>query len=293
MYCRHLLSVFIGLLFISLYSTSCLAIDTIKVSSTQQKIDKRAAYKNEVLHRAMEATRDEYGPYIFVQENIRMNRDRALSAIRKGTPNNVYIAPSLKEWDEKTIAIKLPIRLGLLSYRLLLVHKNDLEQFAKITTLEQLKKMKAGMRSGWITTSIFKELNFNLTESQNFDGLFFLLDSHNFQYIPRSIYEIFDELHSRGPLLDNVVIEPTLALHIPTATYIYVSPNEKRLARRIEEGVKKLFETGKLQAILHRYYDAEIEQANIKNRRIIAIDNPYYNEVDRKNDAKYWYKLSQ
>lgn len=36
------------------------------------------------------------------------------------------------------------------------------------------------------------------------------------------------------------VVEPTIALYIPTHSYVYVSPNNPCLYKRLEEGLTKL-----------------------------------------------------
>lgn len=271
--------------------TTSYAIDVIHVTSTQSILDKRAQFKNEVLKRTMQITVDEYGPYEFIEHNIRMNRPRALLAIIKGEPSNVYVAPSSPEWNKKTIAIKVPIRLGLLSYRLLLIHKDDAEKFSKVNSVEDLKKMQAGLRSGWVTTDIFKKQKFDIAEAQNFDGLFLLLDNHRFNYIPRSIYEIYDEVESRQHLISNVVVENHIALHIPTSTYIYVSPTEPQLAKRIEKGITRMYKNGDLLKLVNRYYADDVKKANLKGRTIIQIENPLYTKEDQINDSVYQYPL--
>lgn len=238
----------------------------------------------------MEVTKEEYGPYEFIINPLRMNRSRSLVNIIKGETHNLYITPSHPEWDQQTIAIKIPIRLGLLSYRLLLIHKDDLELFSKINTLEQLKKLTAGLRSKWVTTQIFKKEKFTMVESANYDGLFNLLDKHKFHYFPRSIYEIYDELSERTQLYKNLVIEPTLALNIPTATYVYISPKNPRLAKRITDGLTRLFDSGELTEIVEKYYGAGIKKAQLPTRKIIEIENPFYLDADRLKDQKYLYQ---
>lgn len=268
------------------------AVDIVKMTHSQKFLSERTQYKNEVIKRSLELTEAEYGPYEYhLLKNVRMNRHRALPSVIKGSPNNIYVAPANDEWDEKTIAIKIPIRRGLLNYRLLLVHKADLPKFAKVDTLGDLKKLTAGLRNGWITTDVFRKSNMDFVESQNFDGLFLLLNNHHFDYIPRAIYEIYEELEAREHLLSHVVVEPTLALHLPMPTYIYISPTVPRVAERIEKGLRKMLESGELDEILNKYYADDIKRADLKNRKVINMDNPYYQEHDLLSDKSLWYKV--
>ena len=99
-----------------------------------------------------------------------------------------------------------------------------------------------------------------------------------FDYIPRAVYEIYDELERRQPDLKSLVVEPTLALYLPMSTYIHISPQEPCIARRIEVGLRKLIANGEIKTILDKYYAEDISRANLKNRRIIKISNPDYND---------------
>lgn len=272
------------------FSPNLWALDIVKVTNSESsEFDKRSAHKNELIKRSLELTVPEYGAYKFIIQKIRVNRYRALSEILKGKVANIYIGVATEEWNNKTIPIKIPVRKGLLNYRLLMIHENDLETFSRVETLEDLKGITAGLRSGWVTTKVFQEAEMNLVVVQNFDGLFMSLNNHRFSYIPRAIYEIFNELISYQDVLNHVVVEPTLVLHLPMPTYVYVSPSEPRIAKRIEKGLKIMLGNGEFDQILNKYYSDDIERADLKNRKIIKMDNPYYIDKSLLNDDKLWY----
>lgn len=269
-----------SIIYFSFFSLQARAADTVKLLHPILALDKRAAHKDEVLLRALELTEEEYGAFTVESVHVDMTTERAFSSLKTGELINVFIAPSSPEWKKKTIEIKVPIRQGLLSYRLLLVNKVDLPKFKAVKTFSELKKLTAGLQNGWVTSEIFEHLGMSSVKGHNFEGLFLMLDKHRFNYIPRAIYEIYDELNSRKDQINNVVIEPTLALYLPMATYVYVSSNEPVLAKRIEHGLKELVATGEMESILFKYYAKEIEQANIKSRHIIEIDNPFFDSAE-------------
>lgn len=267
------------------------AIDTVRITNALSSMDKRLEYKSDVIKQALELTVPEFGAYEYKIINIRMNRHRALTTIIRGLPSNIYISPANEEWNKKTIPIKIPIRRGLLNYRLLLINKVDLPKFSAVNTRDDLKVLTAGVQSGWVTTEVLRAAQMDYVETQSFDGLFTLLDNQHFNYIPRAIYEIFDELKVRQDLLENVIIEPTLAIHLPMPTYIYVSPTEPRVAKRLEAGLRIMLENGDLDRTLQKFYADDIKRANLKNRKIIKIDNPYYKDNDLLDDKSLWYQL--
>lgn len=267
------------------------AIDVVKVSTAQSQHSVMFAYKNEVVKRCLVLTEATFGPYEYHVLDVSMNRRRALISLINGAPNNIYIAPGNKEWDEKTLPIAIPIRQGLLSYRLLLVNKEDVAKFSAVNTLDDLKQLTAGLRSGWVTADIFKQLAFKTEISQTFEGLFLLLQNRRFDYLPRSVYEIYDDLAQRPEILANVVIEPTLALLLPMPTYIYVSPKEPRLAKRLEAGLKLMVNNGELQTILTKHYGEAINKAKLKDRKMIEIPNPYFTLTEELKNSPMWLKL--
>ena len=188
------------------------------------------------------------------------------------------------------ITIKIPVRLGLLSYRLLLINKSKLSLFTSVKTKEDLSKLNAGLQYDWVTTTVFKENNMRFTPSHKFSSLFEMLKQDRFDYMPRAIYEIYDELNMRKADLADIIIEPTLAIYIPMATYVYVSPKEPRLAKRIETGLRKLIANGEMKIILDKYYKEDIQRANLKQRTIINIPNPSDNNKDIIKYKDIWQK---
>lgn len=265
------------------------SVDIIKIRSQPLYEDKREKHKAEVIRRSLEISASEYGPFIIKEVDTPFTSSRALASLRTGGLINIFITPANELWNKHAIPIEIPIRRGLLSYRLLLVHKDNLHKFKEISSLDELNKLTAGLQSDWVTTEVFSALGIKTMITHNFEGLFSMLNYLRFDYIPRGIYEIYDELDTRKSKLKNLVVEPSLALHLPMASYIYVSPKEPRIAKRLESGLRKLVANGELKKIFNRYYADDITRANLKGRKIIEIENPYYNNKDLMDDNSLWY----
>jgi ABC-type amino acid transport substrate-binding protein len=266
------------------------ATDTVKYLEAAQSHEKRTLHKDEVLLRALQLTEPEFGDFTIDKIKVEMSPTRARRYIEEGHLINTFILPVNKKWEPHAIPIKIPLRLGLISYRLLLVNKEKLPLFKEVKTLEQLSQLTAGLQSGWVTTEIFNELGIKTVESYTFEGLFLMLNKQRFDYLPRAVYEIFDELTLRQDKIKNVVVEPNLALFIPKVTYLYVSKTEPRLAKRLKLGLEKLLSSGELKAILDKYYQEDIKRADLKNRTIIEIPNPYFTDTAVLKENLYWYK---
>lgn len=264
------------------------AVDTVKILKPLLGKDKRSKHKDEVILRALQVTQNEFGPYEFQTIDGDMSPGRALISMQEGTIINTFIAPSNDDWNTHTTVIKIPVRQGLLSYRLLLVNKNSLDKFKQVENLTDLKKLTAGLHSDWVTTDVFKQGGMKVLTAHNYEGLFLMLSHNRFDYMPRAIYEVYDELNNRETKLKDVVVEPSIALYLPMVSYVYISPKEPRLAKRIETGLRKLVASGEIKDILNKYYADDIKQANLENRKIIKIENPDFKDDDIINDKDLW-----
>jgi hypothetical protein len=251
------------------------ASQVVKVWKSIGIEDKRTKHKHEVITRALEITKSQFGPYRIEVVNVDMPPSRGLMEIKSGKVINLFIVPHSEVWDKGAIPIKIPIRLGLLSYRLLLVNKNNLHLFKYVDGVKELKHLTAGLQSDWIITQVFKKQGFKVIEGHNFEGLFQMLNRGRFDYLSRGIYEIYDELEMRQPELKNVVIEPNIALYLPMITYVYISPSAPKLAKRMQAGLSELLKNGELAKILEKYYGEDIARAKLSTRKIIEIDNSY------------------
>lgn len=278
----YLTRFFVFILFCNIPSVS--AIDTVKLLKPLSETDKRSLHKNAVILRALEVTEIEFGAFKLEYVNINMTPSRALVSLIQGQLFNTFIGPNNTAWEKEVFTIKVPIRLGLLSYRLLLTRQSQASLFANINTLEDLTQLNAGLQYDWLTTEVYKANKMKVTTAHKFESLFEMLKQSRFDYIPRAVYEIYDELNNPNTDLTHIIIEPTLALYLPMATYVYVSPQNARLAQRLEIGLHKLMATGEIKSILDEYYAEDIRRANLKSRKIITINNPY----DDTNDiVKY------
>ncbi|TYK64961.1 amino acid ABC transporter substrate-binding protein [Colwellia echini] len=273
---------------LTLCSSMAVAIDVVKLLGPQSGFDNKEAHKDAVIKRALEITIPEYGAYEIEKTSQSAVTGRALKMMQDGELVNLCIRIANEEWNQKTIPIKLPLRFGVNSYRLLLTNKVDLPKFANIQTLEDLKKLRVGLGRDWTITNVFRVNGFQTVESSNFEGTFSMLAHRRFDYIPRGINEVFEELSKRKDNLDTVVIEPTLALELKLATYAYVAPNQPRLAKRLQSGLTMMLANGELRQLFNDYYLDEIKHAGMRNRKVIKIDNPLFVDSELLDDPKFW-----
>lgn len=274
--------------FIGLYSPLASAIDIVKLLAPQAGYDKKEAHKDAVIKRALEITVPEYGAYQIEKTDKSTVSGRALKLMQDGDIVNLCIRIANEEWNLNATPIKIPIRFGVNSFRLLLINKKDLTKFSQINTLEDLKKVPVGLGRDWSISQVFRANGFQTIESSNFEGTFLMLQHQRFDYIPRGMNEVFEELRVRQDKLTDVVVEPTLALEMKLATYAYVSSKQPRLAKRIDSGLRMMSENGELKQLFDDYYLEDVKHANMHNRKIIKIDNPLFVDKELLDKPELW-----
>lgn len=283
------MKVFILFLFFIVFTSSIYTIDEIRVVPGQSESDSRHYYPHALLKAALEATLESDGPYIISYAPVTMTRNRALKELLKGKLINVHEAPTREEWEQTVIPIRIPIRKGILGYRVFLINAEDSQKFEKLKTIDELKQLKAGLGSQWSTTLVMKVLDFKIVTGLDYEGLFSMLASRRFDYFPRGINEIFKEFETREKKFSNMRIEQTKALYFITPTYLFVSPEYPELADRIKRGFLTIIENGTFDTLFYKEHDEFIKKAGLDKRMIFRVENPLLSKETPLDQAGFWY----
>ncbi|WP_419783509.1 hypothetical protein [Maridesulfovibrio sp.] len=254
--------------------THLYADDVLKSFIPESQYDPRSLYDIELYYKVMEATKDEFGPFKIdlIQREASQNRD--LREVASGKAVNVDIVAARTEWEKETIPIRIPILKGLLGIRLFLIKQNKLDLFSNTDSLAELKKLRLGSGKTWSITQALQRQGFNIVSGNNYDGLFKMLVINRFDYFPRGLNEIYKELELRKTEYPEITIEPTIALKIPLPTFFFVSPQNPRLAKRIECGLKKIMQNGVFDELFQKHFGNLYQRAQLNKRKIFMLDNP-------------------
>lgn len=278
------------LLSILLITSSAFAVDTVRIAPGQDQLDHRKAYADTLLIEILKTTTNDFGPYHLTYTPHVMNRDRSLVELIKGNVINVHETATRAEWEEKTLTVRVPTRKGLMGYRIFLIHKDDSAKFSSIRTIDEIKKLKAGLRAHWSITRVMDTLGFTIISSPNYSGLFNMLDYKRFDYFSRGINEIFDEFESHKDSLPNIQIESSLAVYITTPNYFFISPKHPRLYNRIKTGMERMVQSGTFDSLFLQYHTESIKRASLQKRRIFFVDNPLLTKETPLDSLHFWYK---
>ena len=270
-------------------SPCVLAIDIIKANIGESILDQRIHFKKQILIHALELTKPKYGEYLIDIKKYYMNGDRSFVELTTGKNINVYFSLTQQRMERIAIPIRIPVRRGIVNYRLLLIKKGTEHIFSDVNTIDDLKSIPVGVDTAWAAHKTLRHHDFNIAPVADYDSMFNMLARKRFKYIPRSISEIYDELDRHSDDFYDFVIEPSLVLYIPSATYVFVSRKSLRIADRLREGLEMMAENGDLLNIFNRFFLDSIEKSDLRNRKIIYVDNPYLPSSVPLSNKKLWF----
>ena len=230
----------------------------------------RAADIVELLQRALSVTESAYGEFQLVPSGEPLTEKRQLVELEEGKQIDVLWSSPSKEKDSLLRVIPIPLRKGLLSYRIVL--ENRLHP-ANLSSMSSLQQQVTGMGIGWEDVTIFEHSHIPLNVAK-YQNLFKLLEYHRIDIFPRGVTEVFEEYKHFSEIYTNIKIEEDHLLYYPFPYFLYVNKTNHQLARRIEEGLSLMMEDGSFDEIFWKYHKDSIKKARLADRKVIRLKNP-------------------
>ncbi len=198
---------------------------------------------------------------------------RIIESLRSGTFDVVWTASS-KEVESQITPIRIPLFMGLLGYRLMLIHKDNREMFRNVTDISELKQFTFGQGTGWPDTDILLANNLNVIQTPKWAGLFYMTDGKRFDAFPRGIQEPWQEVEMFKDL--DLMVDEHVMLHYIMPFYFFVNPNRPELAAKIERGLNVAIEDGSFQnTLLNNVMVKDVlSKAHINQRHVFNLINP-------------------
>lgn len=234
----------------------------------------RIEHETKVVELALEKSRDQYGDYdLSVHETI-YSRPRAIRALQLGEVVNAVSSPELTFYTDiqpaPLITIDIPILQGMLGKRHVIVRRDRLQEFASLSSVQQLQGFTAGLGFDWIDQLFFEHNQLPFNTGTDINQLFTMLQHGRFDYLPLGVVEARPALAKSG-LADELAIVDKLLIHYPLPVYIQVSANKPRLAERLRFGLQKAKDDGSLDKLFNQYYGKLVEAS--ANAVVIELEN--------------------
>lgn len=279
------------LLLISLSQISeAVSTDPITIRYHAAKDDTRYADLVFVLKRSLEITESNFGPYLLKPIDLPMSESRQLENLKQDKWLDVVWSSTSDEKEQALLPVRIPMRQGLLGYRLLITHKDRSEIWKNVKTLDDFRKVSLVQGLGWGDIALYQHSDIKVIPLR-YELAFKAIHLGNVDAFPRGIMEIYPEINRFRPDLPNLIVEPTLALYYPWPYYLFVNRNNIALHKRLTTGLRTLAESGELHDILVRFFGEDIKRANLTSRRIIRLENPFLPAATPTNQPEYWYKV--
>ncbi|MGE5450375.1 MAG: hypothetical protein ACM3VZ_00855 [Acidobacteriota bacterium] len=230
--------------------------------------DHRSDYALELLRLAL----SEAGADVDLQPSpVLMMQERAFTELKRGNLHVTWVMTT-RQREADALPIRIPIYKGLIGWRLPLVHASRSGALAGVRTLQQLAAFDAGQARDWPDTDILLANGLPVTTTVSYSGLFQMLGRQRFDYMPRSVVEVWDEAQAHRA--DGLIVDPHLVLHYQAAAYFFVNKQNTALAQKITLGLERALNNGKFNRLFYSYHAKAIEQAQISQRTVIELQNP-------------------
>jgi hypothetical protein len=233
-------------------------------------------------------------PYTLSLHPLAVNDERARAMLRRG---EVSVADfgSGAEFEKAFSAVYVPIDRGLLGYRISLVHFSQEAEFAKVHTLAQLRRFRAGQGLGWSNNAIMQAAGISVVTGPTLESLFPMLEARRFDFLPLGLNEVYGFSEQYGDFAPSMVVESHTLLVYKFARLFYVQPDQTELHASILLGLKRAFADGSFQKLLNA--DPSVRRAllraKLSQRSTIALDNPLLTEAFQAIPDEYFFKPSE
>lgn len=243
----------------------------------------------EILRMALEKTVPEFGTYKLRASRQHTNGLRYLSNLASESDLNVVWSSTSTEKERSYLPIRIPLRKGILGYRLLLVRKDNQSLLKNLRDLDDFKKLTVGQGVGWDDVKLYQENGIKVVEAK-YSNLFRMLSYKRFDIFPRGISEIFNEFEKESAQNPDLMIDENVLIYYPWPYYFFVAQSNIKLHKRLEMGLQKMIKDGSFDAIFWKYNAKAIEAANFKKRHVIYMQNHLLPKETPLNNASLWYR---
>lgn len=281
--------ILIGLLLFCAESIAAETVFTHRVPESED--DTRPNYEVAVLKLALEKTQAEYGAFR-LQGSPRINVSRSIQSIRTNNfPNFFYSLGYEKFYDSyKEMAyVPFPIDMGVLGYRTCFTSEQNLEQLAKITTIEELKAFSHGQGRGWVDAKILQHNGFKVIEVEQYDKLFKMVAADRFDLFCRGANEIKAEYESRHTT-KGIAYDRSILIYYPMPILLYTNASNTEAIERVTKGLLIAYKDGSLQKLWSEQHKASVDFAELGKRKIFRLENPLIKDINFDHE-QYNYKF--
>ena len=218
-----------------------------------------------------------------------MTQGRAIKQLNLHQDIDIMWTMTSLERESQVRPIRIPIYKGLIGWRLFLTTEENIKTKHVPTLKKQINFLTLIQGHDWPDTEILEFNGYRVHTGSDYLGLFKILSLGRADLFPRSIIEIWDELKDRPE--KNIVLEPSMVISYPTATYFFVAKENERLAGIIESGLIEAINDGSFDNLFQQYYQSFISKAELDKRAHLRLTNPLLPDETPLKNKNLWFSL--
>jgi hypothetical protein len=235
----------------------------------------RQIYERQVLHALLDATLGQYGPWKMTESLAEYpGAEESLVFTEKGHDLFVTIAGNQKFGEDDRIVVPYPLTRNLLGYRVAIIRETDADRFSAIDTPEEVRQLIHGIPETWSDATIFRHNGYEVAEEGDFEDIFDRLAAGRFDYSAYGANEVLGVFENRASKREGLIIDENLLFFYPFPLVFYINPERADLGERIEVGLKRIMQSGELEAIYNQHYGNIVGDLRLDERKIIILENP-------------------
>jgi len=216
-----------------------------------------------------------------------MEQERALVNLERNAHLDVAWSMTSVKREQRLLPVRIPLDKGLFGWRIALLPKDRAQLLKDVHNLADLRQFSAGQGHDWPDSAILRSHGLPVKVSSSYGSLFRMLQAQRFDYFPRSVIEIWDELeHPRGR---HLVADSHLLLHYPTALYFFFSRQRPDLAETVRQGMEKAIADGSFEQLFQQHFAASLQRAQLEQRQVIELRNPLLPRATPLQRHELWF----
>jgi len=220
-----------------------------------------------------------------------MNQKRALENMHTGNASfDIFFTGFSHEREQRLLQIDVPLTMGLLGSRVLVINKNRAEALTQsVKSTDSIKHLRIGSGIQWPDTEILIHNKFNVIQA-SYQGLWQMLENNRIDAFARGIEESFIEIEQRNDRDPAPVILDTWLLVYPLDYFVYLSPNKKQLYQQLNKALQEANNSGEIAAVIAAQPSAQKALSWLRNKSYtkIYLENPLLSDRIRQIPERYW-----
>ncbi len=271
-----------------------ISTNEIRVVGQQSEEDLGHEYFTQLIKLAVSASTPKYQhKSISIYKLTHTTQGRTVNLLERDVLDVIWTGTNQVR-ESKFIPIRIPLFMGMLGYRVSLIHQDNYAKFAALLdTPEKLKSLTACQGEHWPDSDILEDNGFNVSRIVNLSSMFKMLAYKRCDYFPRAIFEGYSELDIVKKQFPDLVMFDDLVLHYPFAIYFFVNKNKPELAQQLEYGLRELIKDGRFFELMkkHPFSSKIFPLEKWQDKKFLHLRNLELSENTMLENPELWLKL--